>query len=197
MNRVATLLLHYLLPVVAVIVVALGYSQYVHAQSSQQLYLCKFKYALCTSARCVPKPNDPNTAICYCNLENGASMSSVPCNTLVPRLKNNSLTVFSTFSLVQFQQGLKSMVCPSGNPWTNCLNKICTVDPHNPFKVTCLCSVNRTGQFTTAGGNCDTSTCPTGYWSGATLPAYFGGLQFLQNALHLKESPAKFCPNAL
>lgn len=194
MNRLSSAFLTYSLPVLAVAIVAMCFAQYVHAQSNGQMFLCKRRYALCTSARCTPKPGSSNIAVCTCDVLKGPSMATVPCNQLEPQNGDSERIVYSTFSLVQFQQGLKSMVCPSGNPWTNCLNKICTVDPHNPFKAICLCTINRTGKFTTAGGNCDTSTCATAYWSGATLPPYFAGIEFMVKALHLSQSPAQFCP---
>lgn len=86
------------------------------------------------------------------------------------------------------------MVCPSGDPWTNCLDVRCVVDPYHPAQAICYCQIERTGEFTTAGGNCDTSTCKHAYWSAATIPSYEQGVAFLLNALHLSQSPAKWCP---
>jgi hypothetical protein len=86
------------------------------------------------------------------------------------------------------------MKCPSGTPWTWCLNKRCTVDPFNPEKAICLCDVKRSGEWTTLGGGCDTSTCKTGYWSGATLENLEEGSVFLTSALGLDKAPTKSCP---
>ncbi len=180
----------YVLPPVAVLLVAFGYDQ-----STGKNTLCKQQYALCTSARCIPQPDDPTKAICLCDVEEGASMSTVPCNTLRPSTDENGLrTIYSTFSLKQFTQGKRSMKCPDGTPWTWCLNKRCTVDPANPQRAICICDVKRTGEWTTLGGNCNTATCETSYWSGATLDDSNQGNAFLTKALGLDQSPAKWCP---
>lgn len=151
--------------IAAAFAIAYGYKQ----EASSSMQLCKHQYALCTSAPCIPQPDDLTKAICFCDVEEGASMSSAPCNTIQPSTDANGIrTVYSAFSLEQFKQGKKVLTCPSGTPWTWCLNKRCTVDPLNPKKAICTCDVLRTQEWITLGGNCDTATCTTGYWSGAT-----------------------------
>ena len=178
---------------VAVFAVAFGDEQ--AAKSNMQL--CKHPYALCTSALCIPQPGDPTKAICFCAVEEGASMSSVPCNTIQPSTDANGIrTVYSAFSLEQFKQGKKVLRCPSGTPWTWCLSKRCTVDPSDPKKAICVCDVLRTGEWITLGGNCETSTCTTGYWSGATLKDFNEATAFMVKALSLDQSPVKWCPGA-
>jgi hypothetical protein len=171
MNSIKPALLTYVLPLVLALAVAMGYSQYGRAQSGSQLYLCKMPYALCTSARCVPHPNPfhKNQAICSCDVERGPNMAAVPCSQLQPRVVDGHHVLYSTYSFVQYYQGRQSMICPSGNPWTNCLDMRCTVDPLNPRKAICVCDIMRTGEFTTVGGHCNTATCKNAYWSGATL----------------------------
>jgi len=198
MNRVRAVLLTYMLPLIAALAVAIGYSQYGRAQGSTKLYLCKMPYALCTSARCVPHPNPfhKNEAICSCDVEPaGPNMASVPCSQLQPTTIHGHRIIYSTYSFVQYFQGGKSMICPSGDPWTNCLDMRCTVDPFHPGKAICICDIMRSGEFTTVGGHCNTATCKNAYWSGATLPSYNAGNAFLVKALHLKKSPATFCDN--
>ncbi len=113
----------------AVFTIAFGNEQ--AAKSDMQL--CKHQYALCTSALCIPQPGDPTKAICFCAVEEGASVASVPCNTIQPSTDANGIrTVYSAFSLEQFKQGKKVLTCASGTPWTWCLNKRCTVDPSEP-----------------------------------------------------------------
>jgi hypothetical protein len=68
--------------VAAVAVFTLAFGDEQAAKSSMQL--CKHQYALCTSALCIPQPDDPIKAICFCDVQEGASMSSVPCNTIEP-----------------------------------------------------------------------------------------------------------------
>ncbi len=161
------------------------------------MQLCKDQYALCTSALCIPQPGDPTKAICFCAVEEGASMASVPCNTIQPSTDANGIrSVYSAFSLEQFKQGKKVLTCASGTPWTWCLNKRCTVDPSDPKKAICVCDVLRTGEWITLGGNCDTASCSTGYWSGATVKDFNEATSFMVKALSLDPSPVKWCPAA-
>lgn len=179
----------YILPILAVAAISAAYS------TGDSNHLCKQQYALCTSAPCIPVPGEPGKAICMCDVEEGPSLSTVPCEMLQPTKDSNGIvTVYSTFSLKQPEEGKLGMKCPAGTPWTWCLNKKCTIDPKNPQKAICTCDVKRTDEeWTTFGGNCDTSTCKTGYWSGATIKDAESGAQFLVKALGLKASPVKWC----
>jgi hypothetical protein len=129
------------LPVMAALIAAFG-----HAESAQaENYLCQQQFALCTSAPCIPEPGNPTVAICSCDVEDGPSLASVACDTVKPRTDANGIrTVYSQFALKQWQQGKKTLKCPSGTPWTWCLDKRCTVDPANPKKAICACDVVRT-----------------------------------------------------
>ena len=178
------------LPVMAALIAAFG-----HAESAQaENYLCQQQFALCTSAPCVPEPGDPKVAICSCDVEDGPSLAGVACDTVKPSTDANGIrTVYSQFALKQWQQGKKTLKCPSGTPWTWCLNKPCTVDPANPKKAICACDVVRTGEWITAGGNCNTATCNTAYWSAAPLDAFSDGTDFLLKSLKLKKSPVTWC----
>jgi hypothetical protein len=188
------LLFSCILPVVAMLIVIFG----CNPSSNKNMQICDQQYALCTSAICVPQPGDATKAICVCDVQEGKSMSTALCNTLQPSTDENGIrTLYSTFSLQQFNQGKKGMKCPSGTPWTWCLNKRCTVDPSNSKKAICLCDVVRTGEWITLGGNCDTSTCATGYWSGATLKDYKESGLFMTKALGLDASPVKWCQAAV
>jgi hypothetical protein len=170
-----------------------GYTQAGDAKNR----LCNHEYALCTSARCVPQPGDATKAICFCDVEEGKSMSTISCDKLKPRTDDNGIrTVYSAFSLKQFQDGKKGLKCPSGTPWTWCLNKPCTVDPANPKKAICVCEVKRTGEAITLGGDCDTATCKTAYWSAAPLADFESASTFMTKALGLAKSPVKWCPAA-
>lgn len=180
----------FILPLAAVAAVSVGYSK---ANGTNQL--CEHKYALCTSALCVPSPEDPTKAICFCDVEEGPNMSTVPCDSLRPSTDSNGIqTVYSTFSLKQFTQGKMGLKCPDGTPWTWCLNKKCTVDPTDAKKAVCVCDVMRTKEWMTLGGNCDTATCKTGYWSGAAMSDFDDGVIFLSKALGIASTPVKWCP---
>jgi hypothetical protein len=178
------------LPVMAALIAAFG-----HAESAQaENYLCQQQFALCTSAPCIPEPGNPKVAICSCDVEDGPSLASVACDTVKPSTDANGIrTVYSQFALKQWQQGKKTLKCPSGTPWTWCLDKPCTVGPANPKKAICACDVVRTGEWITAGGNCNTATCNTAYWSAAPLDAFSDGTDFLLKSLKLKKSPVTWC----
>ena len=99
------------LVIAAVAVFAMAFGAEQAAKSNMQL--CKHQYALCTSALCIPQPDDSTKAICFCDVEQGASMSSVPCNTIEPSTDANGIRiVYSAFSLEQFKEGKKVLRCP-------------------------------------------------------------------------------------
>jgi hypothetical protein len=190
MNLFKSIGISYILPVLAVLGVVYGCKQ----ANTTNMQLCNHQFALCTSAICIPQPGDSTKAICFCDVEEQASMATVPCNRLQPSTDDNGIrTVYSTFSLEQFKQGKKGMQCPNGTPWTWCLNKPCTVNPSNPKKAICTCDVVRSGEWMTLGGDCDTSTCQTGYWSGAAMQDFEQGNVFMTKAFGLDKSPAKWC----
>ena len=178
------------LPVMAALIAAFGHAELAQAEN----YLCQQQFALCTSAPCIPEPGNPTVAICSCDVEDRPSLASVACDTVKPSTDANGIrTVYSQFALKQWQQGKKTLKCPSGTPWTWCLDKRCTVDPANPKKAICACDVVRTGEWITAGGNCNRATCNTAYWSAAPLDAFSAGTDFLLKSLKLKKSPVTWC----
>lgn len=186
------LLWSYILPVVGVLA-ALGIV-YSFDNPEKGNHICKHEYALCTSALCIPQPGNPHKAVCFCDVEEGISLSTVPCHTIQPSTDSYGIrTVYSTFSLKQFSEK-KEMKCPDGTPWTLCLNKKCTVDPANSKKAICTCDVMRTKEWRTLGGNCDTSTCKTGYWSGNSVEGGDNVSAFLIKKLGIDKSPVKWCP---
>jgi hypothetical protein len=181
------------LTIVMLLFAAFSQAQPAHAEN----YLCRQQFALCTSAPCIPQPGNPKIAICTCDVQDGANLATVACDTVKPSTDANGIrTVYSQFALNQFQQGKKSLKCASGTPWTWCLNKQCTVDPANPKKAICACDVLRTGEWATAGGNCSTATCNTAYWSGAPLNDFSDGTNFLMKNLNIKKDPVNWCKQA-
>jgi len=194
MNHLKTALISYILPTVAVLAIAYGYAHTADAKNENQV--CDQQFALCTSARCVPQPGDPTKAICFCDVEEGKSLSTVPCDKVKPSTDTNNIrTVYSAFALKQAQAGKKGMKCPKGTPWTWCLNKRCTVDPYDAKKAICVCDVVRDNdEWMTFGGDCKTETCKTAYWSGAKLADLDSGTATMLKALGLDKSPIKWCP---
>jgi hypothetical protein len=182
----------------ALLVVAISVAGFCTFQSAQaENYLCRGQFALCTSAPCIPQPGNAKVAICTCDVEDGPNLASVACDTVKPSTDANGIrSIYSQFALKQFAAGKRGLKCASGTPWTWCLNKPCTVDPANPKKAICACDILRTGEWMTAGGNCNTATCNTAYWSGASLNDVNDGTNFLMKNLNIKKSPLNWCPQA-
>jgi hypothetical protein len=177
--------------IIVVLFTVVGPAQFALAKN----YLCQQQFALCTSAPCIPEPGNPKVAICTCDVQEGVNYATVECDKVKPSTDANGVrTVYSQFALTQFQQGKRALKCPSGTPWTWCLDKPCTVDPANPNKAICTCDVVRTGEWATAGGNCNAATCNTAYWSGAPIDAMSDNTSFLMKNLDLKASPVNWCP---
>jgi hypothetical protein len=130
--------------------------------------VCSQEYALCTSAPCIPDPRHHDYAICSCVVENGNSVGYKNCKQRMPKQDQfNTKQVTSTFSFEQFKTK-KSMTCLKGTPWTDCVDALCTVNPMDPTKAICSCKISHDQAYFTFGGDCDTKTCATGFWSGAT-----------------------------
>jgi hypothetical protein len=169
------------------ILLIVAYGQSTRAEN----FLCRQQFALCTSAPCIPEPGNPKIAICTCDVQDGANLATVACDTVKPSTDANGIrTVYSQFALNQFQAGKRGLKCASGTPWTWCLNKPCTVDPANPKKAICTCDILRSGEWMTAGGNC------TAFWSGASLNDVSDATNFLMKSLNIKKSPLNWCPQA-
>jgi hypothetical protein len=133
-----------------------------------QPVVCSQEFALCTSAPCVPDPRSKEYAICSCVVEKGESVGYKSCKDRMPKQwRAQTRQIVSTFSFQQFSTK-KSMSCPKGMPWTNCVDAPCTINPMEPDKAICSCKIIDNQPFFTFGGNCDTKTCANGFWSGAT-----------------------------
>ena len=157
--------------------------------------ICDGLYALCTSAPCIPDPEDTDgKAICRCEVNKGVNFGNSDCSKREPKTSDHGIkTIVSTYS---FAQGPSRPVltCPKGKPWTNCLDQPCTIDPMNPLMALCKCEIVRDSAFVTYGGECNTLTCDTGYWSGATVGTYEQGSQRLLQMMGLKDIPVTYCP---
>lgn len=141
------------------------------AASQAKPIVCTQEYALCTSAPCVLDPRHPDYAMCSCVVEKGDSVGYQTCEKRVPQQGSfNTTQIISTFSFAQFKTK-NSMTCPKGTAWTDCVDAPCTINPMDPSKAMCSCKINHTQAFFTFGGDCDTNTCATGFWSGSTVAA--------------------------
>jgi hypothetical protein len=139
------------------------------AVKTENGWLCKQKYALCTQAPCdhsaSASASDDKTVSCRCVVEDGYSFGFTECADRTPA----GDTVTSTFSTQDVTASVHEMTCPDGSPWADCLDMPCKIDPDDPKKATCQCEVVESGEFETMGGDCDTSTCSSVIWSGNYL----------------------------
>lgn len=143
-------------------------------------YLCTGLYALCTSAPRGPLKN--GVYMCDCDVMYGDRMSGVTCKQVEPvRNPDGTTTVYSQFSLAQASTR-DVMTCPADTPWTWCLDVKCTIEPGNSTKATCACipPQEKNIQWITLGGNCNTKTCATTNWSGASKADFQCGVDFLK-----------------
>ena len=181
----------------AVLVVAASIVPGASAKSddSRKGNICKGEYVLCTSAPCVPHPTNPETkAICDCDVNIGENFGLSECEERKPRInKDGTKGLLSTYSFAQAPTK-PIMTCPSGKPWSNCLDQPCTVNPLEPLHAYCYCDIERTSRFITYGANCTGITCNTGFWSGATVEQFMGASKQLTAEFGMQEDPTTFCP---
>lgn len=151
--------------------------------------VCKQEYVLCTSAPCIPDPRHSNYAICSCDVENGYSAGYKTCVQRAAKIKSFKVKqLISTFSFEQFKSK-KSMNCPQGKPWTDCVDAPCTVDPMNASKAICSCQIKHDQPFVTFGGDCNMNTCSTGFWSGSMSASSATLRASLLDKLHSTKNP--------
>ena len=158
-------------------------SEHTYANIQPAYHVCKNEYALCTSAQCIPNPNNPKgEAICRCDVHHGTNLGNSTCQQRIPKVVNDIVLVKSTFSFKQFGK-MKHMTCPNKVAWSDCLDSNCTVDPINPKHAICNCKLKWSQASVTLGGNCDQNTCKTGYWSAATVAAAHNDIATLNKYL--------------
>ena len=163
--------------------------------NSKKGNICEGEYVLCTSAPCVPDPTNSDTkAICECDVNIGKNFGFSKCeDRAAEKSKDGAVRLKSTYS---FAQALTNpvIICPSGKPWTNCLDRPCTVKPLDPLHAICYCDIERTSRFVTYGADCNGLTCDSGFWSGATIEQFIDASNQLTKAFGMEENPTAFCP---
>jgi peroxiredoxin len=154
-------------------------------------WLCDQRYALCTSAACKPSPTNKNISVCRCRVKTGYAVGFKNCDTRAPKGRG----LHSNFSFQDVTKHTGSLKCSARGLWVQCLDVVCEVDPKDSKHALCQCVNNRTKNFYTFGGNCDTKTCQTVIWSATTAP-FPGGAQLEKGLKRLKipfRAPAP-CP---
>jgi hypothetical protein len=155
-------------------------------------YLCDHRYALCTDAACVPSTSDPSIVICDCVVRTGWAVGFKSCAERAA--KGN--TLHSNFSTQLVTSSTRVMTCGKNDPWAECLDVVCEVDPHDASKAKCQCVLFKTGPSVTFGGDCDTKTCSSTIWSATTsnLPGS-AQLEAGMKQLDLPLTLPKACPS--
>jgi len=127
-------------------------------------WLCRQRYALCSSASCKPVRGRPDEVVCRCTVRHGYSFGYTSCEKRAPTKRQ----VVSTFAIpAEEARTGRGMTCAGPGRWANCLDMTCTVDRRRPDRAACRCRVVESAGYSTFGGNCDTSTCTTVIWSAA------------------------------
>src|SRR5262245_33624550 len=151
-------------------------------------------FALCSYAPCRPIPGDPTKALCDCKVFDDVAVGNKTCEQREAQPGPYGLTqVFSAFSLIEIP-ARPLMTCPAGSVWTQCLDAPCFVDPTNPDEAACTCEVQTGGTAQTYGGDCDTATCATSFWSAATPAQVQGGIDAIAEYLGIEPPRNRVCP---
>jgi hypothetical protein len=154
-------------------------------------WLCDQRYALCTFAACKPSKTHKNVSVCRCKVKTGYSVGFKTCEKRAPRGRQ----LHSNFSLQDVTNRTRVLKCSERGLWVQCLDVVCEVDRDDPRHASCQCVNERTKNFFTFGGNCDTKTCSRVIWSATTAP-FPGGAQYEKGLRRLGipfKSPAP-CP---
>lgn len=166
---------------------------YAKNQEKLPIILCNQPYALCSAAKCIPDPRHAGYALCRCDVYTGVSAGFISCQKRTPVTnKDHTQRIVSTFSFENSDN--PSMICPAGTLWTDCVDAPCTVNPENTKKALCSCPIKNQSTIITFGGNCQTNTCNTGFWSGATLEVSSMLRNVLGRTLKSEQQENKQCP---
>jgi len=157
---------------------------YYFSYKQNKVVKCNQSYALCPAAKCIPDPLNTNNAYCICDVANGVNYSygTQTCAEIAPSEgKLGEQYIYSTFSPVLLSQGYEAINCPSKGINLNCMNKKCSINPHNPKQSICNCSItNNQGQeWTTLNKKNTSSSC--NYLSGASTEMENKLMQFINN----------------
>jgi hypothetical protein len=161
-----------LLMVTSCVITAL--SQGPTKKASDDFILCKSKYALCTTAKCIPVPGKNGEVSCACDVETGYSAGQQACQ---DAKETSTGLLKSRYYPVKYYA-----VCSNNRPWAWCLDKPCTVDTDNPSKASCACTlVKDQSPYVIVTDTYNDSTCTTDVWSSATVQQITQVTDFLKS----------------
>jgi len=149
-------------------------------KQTKKLTICKSRYALCTSAPCKTIKSKPGKTSCKCTVENGYNFATKSCNRLKAHKTNNGTRrIYSTFSINEIHDGKRITECPKKYEWSDCLNHKCVVDPKNPKKAICECTLRKSNKnWFTMGANNNKNFCGKSKWSGAHKADFYNTRRF-------------------
>lgn len=147
--------------------------------------VCKSTYALCTTAICTPKPDNNGLVTCYCNVITGYSAATKPCQDIKQTYEGQ--LIYSRY------YPIKSYVrCSNKRPWAWCLDSPCIIDPKDPTKAFCACSVVQDkGDYVIVTNTYDQSTCNVGLYSSALVTQLDQITNFLKQQGQLSPFPIR------
>jgi len=155
-------------------------------------YICKSQYALCTTAKCSPIPGQAGLSLCFCKTETGYSAGLKPCKE--PETTPEGYTLINS----RYYPIESYVSCSNARPWANCLDSPCIIDPSDPSKAVCTCSiVKNAGPYVIVTDTCNKSGCETGLTSSATVKSADELDTSIKSSEHAKDLPApekKQCP---
>jgi hypothetical protein len=148
-------------------------------------YICKSQYALCTTAKCSPIPGLAGLSLCFCKTETGYSAGKKPCKKAETTPEGYTMVNSRYYPIGSF------VSCSNARSWANCLDSPCIIDPSDPSKAVCTCSiVKNQGPYVIVTDTCNKSGCETGLTSSATVKSNDELDAYIRSSEYAKNLPA-------
>ncbi|AOE49594.1 hypothetical protein [Kangiella sediminilitoris] len=144
--------------------------------TSQNLKVCKSKYALCTTAKCTPI-DGTNAVSCVCDVKKGYSVGSDACED--KKAEKSGALVSRYYPVKSFA------VCQNDREWAYCLDAPCMIDKKTG-KANCTCSTRKGGDmYVITTDKYTPDTCTTDIISSATVSSIMEVTEFLKSSEEL------------
>ncbi len=153
---------------------------------ANKAYICKSQYALCTTAKCSPIPGQAELSLCFCKTESGYSAGEKPCKKAETTPEGYTLINSRYYPIESY------VSCSNARPWANCLDSPCIIDPSDPSKAVCTCSiVKNQGPYIIVTDTCNKSGCETGLTSSATVKSSDELDSYIRSSEYAKDLPTQ------
>ncbi|CEG57941.1 hypothetical protein [Legionella fallonii] len=168
-----------------VIIALLSLIHMIGYAKSSNFVACKSTYALCTEALCEPLPGKAGFATCSCKVKTGYSAGTKPCTGVIKT--QHGQAVSSRYYPIKSYK-----VCTNDRPWAFCLDSPCIMDPQDPSKATCICSLAKNqGKYIIVPKGHEAASCTQGIYSSATVDDVTQITDFLKTQPNLHPFPIK------